>query len=139
MMKNEIVFAIIVIAAAITTTTTITPLNAQILEKDNIPDIPLSGNVTTLGEIDLSVDFSEGLLPPNGTQTLSTAGITDIDITSLPGPGFTLILDNQSATVTLHPVQIVPDASADDAPVAAGGGGGDSSSDSDNDDEDEEG
>jgi hypothetical protein len=131
---NKIVFVIAIAAAALAAYAAISVpavVYAQILEKDNIPDIPLSGNVTTLGEIDLSVDFSEGLLPPNGTQTLSTAGITDIDITSLPGPGFTLILDNQTATVTVHPVEIVPDTSADDAPTA--GGGEDTSGDDDDD------
>ena len=131
MNEKKIVFAVaIIVAIAVAAAAAVSAtVNAQILTKDDIPDLPLTGNVTTLGEIDLSVDFSEGLLPPNGTQTLSTAGITDVDISSLPGPGFTLILDNQTATVTSHPVVIEPDTSADDAP---GSGGGD---EDDNDDE----
>lgn len=79
---------------------------AQILEKDPLDQIPIDGNVTTLQDIDVAIDPVDGVLPPNGTLSIQTAGATDIDIQSMPLPGQSIILTNTTATVTSNPVSI---------------------------------
>jgi hypothetical protein len=79
---------------------------AQILEKDPLDQIPIDGNVTTLQDIDVAIDPTDGVLPANGTLSIDTAGATDIDIQSMPLPGQSIILTNTTATVTSNPVSI---------------------------------
>lgn len=79
---------------------------AQILEKDPLDQIPIDGNVTTLQDIDVAIDPTDGIMPPNGTLSIDTAGATDIDIQSMPLPGQSIILTNTTATVTSNPVSI---------------------------------
>jgi hypothetical protein len=80
---------------------------AQILEKDPLDLIPLGGNVTTtLQDIDVAIDPTDGVLPLNGTLSIDTAGATDIDIQSMPAAGQTIVLTNTTATVTSNPVSI---------------------------------
>lgn len=78
----------------------------QILEKDALPAIPLTGNMTSLEDIDISIDPLDEPLPVNGTLTIQTAGATDLDITEMPPAGMTIIIDNSTATVTNHPVTV---------------------------------
>ena len=56
-------------------------------------------------DIDVAVDPSE-LLPPNGTQQISTEGATDIDVNSFPPAGVTIIIENETVHVTNRPVTI---------------------------------
>jgi hypothetical protein len=88
---------------------------AQILEKDPLDQIPVDGNVTTLQDIDVAIDPTDGILPANGTLSIDTAGATDIDIQSMPLPGQSIILTNTTATVTSNPVSIDNNPSASDS------------------------
>ena len=84
-------------------------VKAQTLERDPIPAIPIVDNVTGEAEpIQLTIDASEPL-PANGTMTLLMAGMNDIDFKDTPPQGITVIVTNDSATVTNQPVQL-PDA-----------------------------
>ncbi|MPZ07433.1 MAG: hypothetical protein GEU26_13640 [Nitrososphaeraceae archaeon] len=56
-------------------------------------------------DIDVAVDPSE-LLPPNGTQQISTEGATDIDVNSFPPPGVTIVIENETVYVTNRSVTI---------------------------------
>lgn len=96
-------------------------VQAQILEKDPPQTVGVDGNATTLGQRDVSIDIEDAPMPANGTLSISTIGADDIDIQSMPPAGFSIIVDNQSATVTMHPVNIeAADTSADN-----GNGNGD--------------
>lgn len=86
---------------------------AQILEKDPPQTLGVDGNLT-MGQRDVSIDIEDAPMPANGTLSISTIGADDIDVQSMPPAGFSIIIDNQSATVTMHPVNIEPDTSADD-------------------------
>lgn len=92
--------------------------NAQILEKDppSMQQLSLNGTVTELGnqQRDVAIDITDGIMPANGTLSISTDGANDIDIQSMPPQGFSIIIDNQTARVTIHPVTIEVDESSDD-------------------------
>ena len=79
---------------------------SQILEKDPLGSIPVDGNATTLGEIDVAIDPTDSFLPPNGTLSIDTIGANDIDIQSMPQAGQTILISNTTATVTENPVNI---------------------------------
>jgi hypothetical protein len=98
---------------------------ALLLEMDDIPDLPLNGNVTTLGSVDAVFNAAEGFLPANGTLTVQITGATDIDFNSMVPAGMTVIVDNQSMTVTSNPVSIGAPASAATADSGGDSGGGD--------------
>lgn len=105
----EVVAAFIVVVGiiatiAITTFGTIT--KAQTLERDPIPAIPIVDNVTGESEpIQMTITPDESL-PPNGTVILSMQGMNDIDFKRTPPQGITVIVTNESATITNHPVQL---------------------------------
>ena len=81
-------------------------VKAQTLERDPIPAIPIVDNVTGESEpIQMTIDASE-LLPGNGTMTLPMQGMNDIDFKDTPPAGITVIVTNDSATVTNQPVQL---------------------------------
>lgn len=141
----EVVAAFIVVVGiiatiAITTFGTIT--KAQTLERDPIPAIPIVDNVTGEAEpIQMTITPDESL-PPNGTVILSMQGMNDIDFKRTPPQGITVIVTNESATVTNHPVQL-PDvptaqptaAAAAPAPETGSSGSGGSNSNGDESDE----
>lgn len=108
MFRKEMVTLVVAAFATIAVVTTFSTqtVRADILAKDDITDIPIGGNTTTLGEIDVAISPYDGFLPPNGTLTLSTAGANDLDINAMPPAGMTIIIDNQSATVTTNPVTV---------------------------------
>jgi hypothetical protein len=95
---------------------------ALLLEMDEIPDLPLKGNATTLGSVDAVFNAAEGFLPANGTLTVPITGATDIDFNSMVPAGMTVIVDNQSMTVTSNPVSIGAPATAAAAGTDSGGG-----------------
>jgi hypothetical protein len=102
-------------------------VHADLLAKDDVPDIAIDGNVTTLGQIDVAISPYDGYLPQNGTLTISTLGANDLDINAMPPAGMTIVIDNDTATITSNPVRI--DMSAAEAaappPAAATDSGGD--------------
>ena len=57
-------------------------------------------------DIDISIDPLEPILVPNGTLSIPIAGATDVDINEFPPFGVTVLIDNQSVTVTKNPVSI---------------------------------
>lgn len=135
MFSKELVTLVVAFAtiAAVTTLSTSNTVRADILAKDDITDIPIGGNATTLGEIDVAISPYDGFLPPNGTLTLSTAGANDLDINAMPPAGMTIIIDNQSATVTTNPVTVDM---GPPAPPAAAAAAADTSSSGDDDEGD---
>ena len=102
-MYHKVVAAfILVVITSIATTTA----KAQPLERDPIPAFPVVDNVTGESEpIQMTIDASE-FLPGNGTMTLPMAGMNDIDFKDTPPVGITVIVTNDSATVTNQPVQL---------------------------------
>jgi hypothetical protein len=109
-----VLVVVIAAAATIATTTATETVQAQILEKDAPTPIPLNGNATSISERDVAIDPLDGVLPANGTLSISMEGATDIDIQSMIPQGMTVVIDNQTATVTSHPVDIAVDESSDD-------------------------
>ena len=73
------------------------------------PSIALNGVPVNLtaddADIDVTIDPTDDL-PLNGTQTISTAGATDIDINTFPPQGVSVVIDNSSITVTNHTVTV---------------------------------
>ena len=134
MQSNYKVPTLLVVVVIITTFgTTALVTKAQTLERDPIPAIPIVDNVTGESEpIQLTIDASEPL-PANGTMTLLMAGMNDIDFKDTPPVGITVIVTNDSATVTNQPVQLpdpalgsgntVPTPAASDDEESSGGGG----------------
>jgi hypothetical protein len=103
-------------------------VHADLLAKDDVPDIAIDGNVTTLGQIDVAISPYDGYLPQNGTLTISTLGANDLDINAMPPAGMTIVIDNQSATITSNPVRVDMPAAASapaPAPAPAADSGGD--------------
>ena len=129
------ILLIAVVSAATTTTTTITAAQAQILTKDPPQTIPIDGNAT-LSTRDVAIDPTDGILPANGTPSISTIGIDDYDIQSLVPSGMTIVITNDTATATSLPVTIGAPATATATDTSNGdngdddgdsnGGGGDS-------------
>jgi hypothetical protein len=121
------VLAVLIIAAAATTTTQAT-YALLVLEP---PSILINGppvNFTADNEdIDIAIDPTDPL-PANGTMTISTAGATDSDMNGFPPLGVSVIIQNDTVTVTNQPVTVgVPAAAAADD-SSSGGDEGDSSS-----------
>jgi hypothetical protein len=78
-------------------------VKGQALTKD---PLPINGQMVNLTEdIDIAIDPNDAL-PSNGTQSVDTKGITDVDINDLPFVGRTVVIANDSVTVTSHPVTI---------------------------------
>lgn len=113
LMKNEsivflsIPFLVLVIAAATATMTT--DSWAQTLSKEN-PDLVVEGQTlnTTADDldIDLTIHPNDNITDPSNTETISTEGATDIDINDIPDVGRTVIIQNETVTVTGQSVSI---------------------------------
>src|SRR5919106_4399097 len=76
-------------------------VSAQPLSKDTP-----TGNLTE--EVDISINPEEPL-PANGTVSVSIEGATDTDMNVFPPEGVTVIISNDTATVTNQPVDIATD------------------------------
>ena len=92
-----------------------TNVYAQPLERDPIRTIV--DNVTGEAEPIQMTIIPDEFLPANGTMTLSMQGMNDIDFKDTPPKGIFVIVSNDSATVTNHPVEL-PGATAAAAPPA---------------------
>jgi len=81
------------------------------LEPPPPPSLDLNGTVLNLTaddqDRDLAVDPTDDL-PANGTQQMSTAGATDLDINIFPPQGVSVIIQNDTVTVTNETVTIGP-------------------------------
>jgi hypothetical protein len=86
-------------------------IQASTLEKESLPlnttgsPIPLN-STDDAEDIDISIDPTEDITSPNGTQSISTRGATDIDINDFPPEGVTVVIENQTVSVTENPVTI---------------------------------
>jgi hypothetical protein len=85
-----------------------TILKAQIIEIEEP-----AGNLTegTVANIDL-----EEPLPPNGTIILDITGIDDINVDGIPPLGMTLLVQNDTITITDQNVVLSNDVASEDEP-----------------------
>jgi hypothetical protein len=103
--------AVVFIAAILLVSTAATTTSAygQLLSKEN-PSLVIEGQTlnTTADDldIDLTIHPNDNFSDPSGQETISTEGATDIDINDIPQEGITVIIQNQTVTVTEHPVTI---------------------------------
>ncbi len=100
--QNRIrITGLILLAAATISILTINVYGAS-LDKD-----PPSFNASSTEDIDIAINPEEGL-PINGTLSISTAGITDYDINSLVPEGMSVLIQNDSVTITSNEVTVAP-------------------------------
>ena len=74
----------------------------QVYAQPLVKDTPI-GNLTE--GVDISISPEEPL-PANGTISVSTAGATDTDMNAFPPEGVTVIISNDTVTVTNQAVDI---------------------------------
>lgn len=131
MQKKQFVSLLIVIAATTTfvaVTTHATTTAYGLLSKEP-PGIVVNGppiNFTAdQQDIDIQVDPSDAL-PANGTVSISTLGATDSDMNGFPPLGTSVIIQNDTVTVTNKPVIIgAPPAPSSSGDSSSGDEGGD--------------
>jgi len=80
---------------------------AQVLDRDvETPTPGLNGTVRTESP-DVSIDISPlEPLPINGTVTMNLEDVVDTNMNEIPPQGVTVIISNESVTVTNHEVII---------------------------------
>lgn len=110
------------------------------LEAPPPPNLVIDGNVTDLTaddkDRDIAIDPLDEL-PANGSVSISTSLATDVDINEFPPEGVTVLIQNDSITVTNQTVTIGPVPTA--AAFSTGdGGNGNGDGDGDGGDGDEE-
>src|SRR5262245_37887768 len=116
-MKNVLLLVLfatailITMAVAVANCTRIQPANGTTLslEAPPPPALYMNGTMTNLSADDLDRDLAidpTDELPANGTQIMSTAGATDMDINEFPPVGVSVIIQNDTITVTNHTVDI---------------------------------
>ena len=83
---------------------------AQVLNRDvEAPTPGLNGTATTEPSA-WSIDISPlEPLPTNGTVTISLEDVVDTNMNEIPPQGVTVIISNESVTVTNHEVTIAPE------------------------------
>jgi hypothetical protein len=69
------------------------------------PLVPSSPTGTLTDGVNISINPEEPL-PANGTVSLSTEGVTDTDMNILPPEGVTVVIENDTITVTNQTVDI---------------------------------
>jgi len=92
--------AIILLMAATASVLLVNYVYGEPLEKDPVPTIANSTE-----DVDISISPDEAL-PINGTVTMSTDGITDYDINDLVPAGVSILIQNDSVTMTNHEITI---------------------------------
>ncbi|HEU4447822.1 MAG TPA: hypothetical protein VFR94_24325 [Nitrososphaeraceae archaeon] len=109
------------------------------------PLVPSSPTGTLTDGINISINPEEPL-PANGTVSISTEGVTDTDMNIIPPEGVTVVIENDTVTVTNQTVDIeMADEDEDGAETEEDeetegngtGGGGDEGGDEGGDDGDE--
>jgi hypothetical protein len=78
-------------------------------------------------------------LPANGTVSISTEGVTDTDMNVIPPEGVTVIISNDTVTVTNQPGDIAMADEDEETEENDADGGGDGGGDGDDDGDDDEG
>jgi hypothetical protein len=115
-MKESTAIAIVLFAILVLVTTVVTYGHAvnvygSTLEKESLP-MNVSGSALPMNltadaeDIDITIDPLEDISSPNGTQTISNTGATDLDINEFPPEGVTIVIENKTTTVTENPVTI---------------------------------
>jgi hypothetical protein len=112
--KQEILlFIIIGFVAAVVMIGFMTPFvmgSTMSLEPPPPPSLFTNGTPVNLSaddkDRDISIDPTD-ILPSNGTQTMSTHDATDVDINVFPPKGVTVMIQNDSITVTKNQVSII--------------------------------
>ncbi len=69
------------------------------------PLVPSSPTGTLTDGVNISINPEEPL-PANGTVSISTEGVTDTDMNILPPEGVTVVIENDTVTVTNQTVDI---------------------------------
>ena len=69
------------------------------------PLVPSSPTGTLTDGVNISINPEEPL-PANGTVSISTEGVTDTDMNVLPPEGVTVVIENDTVTVTSQTVDI---------------------------------
>jgi hypothetical protein len=69
------------------------------------PLVPSSPTGTLTEGVNISINPEEPL-PANGTVSISTEGVTDTDMNVLPPEGVTVVIENDTVTVTNQTVDI---------------------------------
>jgi hypothetical protein len=69
------------------------------------PLVPSSPTGTLTDGVNISINPEEPL-PANGTVSLSTEGVTDTDMNILPPEGVTVVIENDTITITNQTVDI---------------------------------
>ena len=77
------------------------------------PLVPSSPTGTLLDGINISINPEEPL-PANGTVSISTEGATDTDMNVIPPEGVSVIISNDTVTVTNQIVDIATDEEDED-------------------------
>ena len=107
-MQTNTIFSMVFLVAMLLIPAT-TSAYAQLLSKEN-PSLVIEGQTLNTTADDLDVDLTihpnDNFSDPSGQETISTEGATDIDINDIPKEGITVIIQNQTVTVTEHPVTI---------------------------------
>jgi hypothetical protein len=108
---QQTIFTVFLTTALLIAAATINVAWASTLEKETGP-LNLSGSQIPMNQtndaldIDISIDPMEDITALNGTQQISTEGATDIDINAIPTEGVSVIIQNQTITVTENQVSV---------------------------------
>ncbi len=104
------------------------------------PLVPSSPTGTLTDGVNISINPEEPL-PANGTVSLSTEGVTDTDMNILPPEGVTVVIENDTITVTNQTVDIetVEEENGDEETEENGADGGDDDEGDDDEGDDEGG
>jgi len=105
MLKTETLATVVIMASI--TLTCFQVVYAQVLDRDvEAPTPGLNGTVSTEPP-DVSIDISPlDPLPTNGTVTMSLEDVVDTNMNEIPPQGVTIIISNESVTVTNHEITI---------------------------------
>jgi hypothetical protein len=104
------------------------------------PLVPSSPTGSLTDGVNISINPEEPL-PANGTVSFSTEGVTDTDMNVLPPEGVTVVIENDTITVTNQTVDIETadedgdDSEEDEGTEENGADGGDDEGDEDGDDD----
>jgi hypothetical protein len=129
-MKKFIPLLIVVVATTLTYVAITTHATAYGLLSKEPLDVIINGppvNFTAdQQDIDIQVDPTDPL-PANGTVSISTLGATDSDMNGFPPLGVSVIIQNDTVTVTNQPITLGNPAPAPS--TGDGDGGGDEGGD----------
>jgi len=101
---NKSALVIVTLATVIVVASTAKATYGEILERD-IDEA--TGNATAGVAPEESIDINPLVaLPNNGTVTMNMEGAIDTNMNDIPPPGVTVLISNDSVTVTNHEVTL---------------------------------